>query len=147
MIVTKSPLLLKSFTVLNSSCHTIPFSEMEGGASFKETQDKYAIDLDFGIKKEKLSGQTLIFVKLSINPEKNPGYSIFAEGVGIFSFDETEELSEKDKRGLIQYSAVSICITNVRSFVANMTAYSPFGIYNFPSIDMNALLKQKSEQK
>ena len=144
MKATKSALILKDFTILNSKCEVIPFDNAKG-KDFKETQDSFPIEIDFGIQEDK--DETLVFVKVSINSEKESGYSIFSEGVGLFCFDKSQDLSLDERKGLIQFSAVSICITNIRAYIANITSYYPFGKFNFASIDMNELLKQKISKK
>ncbi len=145
MIATKSPLILKSFTILSSNCEFFPLEDINTTA-FNEVQDSYPIDLDFEIQEEEASGQIGIFVKVIINSEKKPGYSLYVEGVGFFTFDAEANLPDDEKRNLIQYSGVSISITNLRSYIANMTSYYPFGKYNFPSIDVNDLFRKKADQ-
>lgn len=141
MIASKSPLILKEFTILNTDCEVIPFSSPD--FDFITEQISYPIDLDFGIQENEEEGVTAIFIKTEINSERRPGYHIFSEGMGLFTFDDINNLSSEDKQGLIQYSAINICITNLRAYIANITAYYPFGKFNFSAIDMTDLLRQK----
>jgi len=145
MIATKSPLFLREFTILKSICEVIPFAE--DNVDIKSVLANYPIDIDFGRQDDAENNINAVYVKVTINPEKCPGYSIYVEGVGIFSFEEKANLSSDEKNSLIQYSGVTICITNLRAYVANITAYYPFGKFNFATIDMIDLMKQKKEQQ
>lgn len=142
MEAIKSPLILKNFTILNSTCEVTPIEATNNG-NFEDIQNQYAIDIDFGIQENEENKVILVFSKVSINPNKEPGYYIDVEGVGVFDFDESFNLSFEDKKTYIQHSAINICITNIRAFVANTTSYFPFGRFNFAAINMNDLLEKK----
>jgi hypothetical protein len=47
---------------------------------------------------------------------------------------------------MILFSGVSICITNLRAFIANLTSSYPLGRFNFPAIDVNDLIQKKKMQ-
>lgn len=96
MIVDKSPLILNEFFISNSLIKVIPFDSET--FDFHAVQNNYPIDIDFQIRINKENDDHLIYIKLSINPEENPGYYVAADAVGVFNFDENVSLSEKDKK-------------------------------------------------
>lgn len=142
----RSPLILKDFAVLDSE-----FSfTATGDVVVKDIEsllDNYLIDIDFGMGDNE-DGNTIFFAKISINRNEEskailPGYSIFVEGASIFMFDGNKNLSDEDKATLLNYSALSITINNLRGFISALTAFAPFGRYMLPAIDVNNLLEQK----
>ncbi|MCD7914071.1 MAG: hypothetical protein LUG96_01600 [Tannerellaceae bacterium] len=96
MIVDKSSLILNEFFISNSLIKVIPF-DLET-FDFHAVQNNYPIDIDFQIRINKENDDHLIYIKLNINPEENPGYYVAADAVGVFNFDENVLLSEKDKK-------------------------------------------------
>lgn len=143
MIVKESPLVLSNFLLLKSSFEFIePKSESE--VAITDIFKKYGVDVDYSIRGD--GNNANIFVKVEVNnaDERFCGYSLMFEGVGIFGFEENNDLSVDEKRSLIYYSAISICISNIRAIIANMTAYGPFGRYLLPSIDLNDLIVSKN---
>ena len=144
MIVDKSILILNDFIILNSKVKSIPF-EKEQEFSFRECQSNYPIDIDYSIDELEDEDTFVIYCKVIINPEEKSGYSIYAEGVGFFGFDKGNDLSDAQKVNFANLSALSICITNLRSYVATATSFYPYGKFNFASIDVNDLIKKKME--
>jgi preprotein translocase subunit SecB len=135
-----SPLALKEFVVINSN---YKFINIEDDIDVNTLFATYSINIDFAIAPVKDFQQ--VFIKALINQEEKQGYSIFAEGVAIFSLNNTEELSEEQKVNLLQYSTVSIALNSLRGFIINLTSVGPCGKYILPSIDVNDLFKQKVE--
>ena len=135
-----SPLTLVDFVITNNIFKFIPPTEE---SNIKEIAASYEIDIDFAILNDKEN--TRVFIKIGINNSGNvkPGYSIFAEGVGVFQLLKDANLSEEDKKSLLQYSAVSIAVNSLRGFISTLTANAPFGRYVLPSIDVNNLFHQK----
>lgn len=142
MKALRSELVLEDFSIIDTECHFIPFEEM--GANFNEVQESYPIDIDFDVKENDAKDSIVIFAEVVINGDKKPGYHIFASGCALFSFDRSKKINHEKRIAFIQ-SAVSICITNLRSFVANLTAYYPMGRFNFAAIDAIDLWNQKVE--
>ena len=138
-----SPLILIDFAILNSN---FKFTAPANDIDIRELVSSYEIDIDFAFNKN--DGDTRVFIKTAINQgdDEKPGYSIFAEGVAVFEFLEEANLTEVDKKSLLQYSSVSIALNSLRGFIATLTANAPFGRYIFPSIDVNDLLKQKVQK-
>ena len=98
MKLIKSELVLEDFFIVKS---TYNFNEPQNdNINVKALIPDYEIDIDFivrDIKNE--ANKYMIFAKVSINNNDKAlsGYSLFAEGVSIYSFDNTSSLSEKEK--------------------------------------------------
>jgi len=137
-----SPLILIDFAIINSSFKFIAPSD---NSDIRQLVSEYQLDIDFAIIPE--NENTRVFIKASVNQVENeiPGYSIFAEGVAVFNLSEKATLSEEDKHGLLQYSAVSIALNSLRGFISSLTSNAPFGRYTLPSIDVNDLFQQKAK--
>ncbi len=135
-----SPLTLVDFVITNNIFKFISPTEE---SNIKEIAASYEIDIDFAILND--TENTRVFIKIGINNSRNikPGYSIFSEGVGVFQLLKDANLSEEDKKSLLQYSAVSIAVNSLRGFISTLTANAPFGKYVLPSIDVNNLFHQK----
>jgi preprotein translocase subunit SecB len=119
------------------------FVEPDEGVDVRECFLNYDIDIDF--MPRPVDNQFYVYIKISINEVEKPvpGYSIFSEGVGIFEF--SEELSEEKMADFIWNSAISITITSLRNFISNTTQNFPFGKFNFPAVDLSALIAQKRQ--
>jgi len=143
MLAKKSPFHLRDFLLLKQSIEVLPPPENQSVNIFEIT-DSYNIDIDFTIQDTQKPFYQ-VFVKISINltKQKEIGYSIFAEGVGIFEFDDSIVNNEAEKSNFIYFSGLSICINGLRAIIANVTSHCPFGKYTLPSIDVNELLKDK----
>lgn len=145
MKLVKSELVLEDFFIVNSSYN---FIEPEKGISInlKDLVKDYDIDIDFVVRDIKdEDNKYLVFAKLDINnlEDKLPGYSIFVEGISIYSFDKETTLSEKQKSDFLWSSGVSISINSLRSYLSTMTTFFPLGKYSLPSVDLTKLLNQK----
>jgi hypothetical protein len=144
MKVKKAPLIFHDFFVLDTK---YKFNEPEKGKiNIRELFDSYELDFDF-MAKEQEDGEIFLFTKIHINEIENPlpGYIIFLEGLSIFSFDETVQLSEKEISDYIYVSGLSICINNIRTYLTNTTSSYPFGKYQLPAIDVGELHKDKAK--
>jgi len=141
-----SPLILKEFAILKSEC-VFNADQSDASCNLLEKTAQYPLEVDFGISKDDEDDLYRVLAKVLINhyedKETEPGYSIFVESAGFFTFNLDANLSDENKQGMLQYSAVSMCITNMRLYIANMTSFFPLGKYNFPAIDMNSLLSDK----
>lgn len=137
-----SPLILLDFAIINNS---FKFIAPTDNTDIRKLLSDYLIDIDFAIVQEPES--TRVFIKTSVNQseEELPGYSIFAEGVAVFDISKTANLTEDDKKSLLQFSAVSIALNSLRGFISSLTANAPFGRYILPSIDVNDLFHQKAK--
>lgn len=136
-----SPLVLSDFAVLNSNYRFIPLPD--NMTNIRQIVSSYGLDINFAITPQ--ANNTSVFIKASVNQGEDelPGYSLFAEGVAVFSLNKEADLSEEDKKTLLQYSAVSIALNSLRGFIASLTANAPLGRYILPSIDVNDLFQQK----
>jgi preprotein translocase subunit SecB len=137
-----SPLCLLDFAILNAR---FKHTAVDENTDITTLVNQYNFDIDFAIVNQ--SDQYRLFVKVSINEggeKRLPGYSIFAEGVAIFKF-ENNEISDEDKASLLNYSGISITLNNLRGVISSLTAFAPFGRFILPSIDVIDLLQQKAQ--
>lgn len=142
MKVEKAPLILNDFYVLDTK---YKFNDPgDSKINIKEIFDNYELDFDF-IAREQDNGEIFLFTKISVNEieEPQPGYIIFLEGVSIFTFDKSVELSEKEISDFLYISGLGIAINNLRTYLSNTTSCYPFGKYQLPAIDVGALHKEK----
>ena len=138
----ESPLVLKDFSILDSFCEVV-YPQDENS----EVISTPSIHIDFNINKgEGQNDIFIIFVEVELNKDKKPGYHSLVNGAAIFSISDNN-ISREDRDTLLLRSGVSICITNIRSYIANMTSYYPMGKYQFPAIDMNDLINQKRAEQ
>jgi len=147
MIAKSSALVLDNFCVVNTKCVAIPPKAENPNFNPIEVTESFPVNIEFEIEKEENSENHRIIVTIEINnkAEFDGGYSILAEGIGFFSFDKKNTLEEKTKAQLLQVSALSICISNLRLYIANLTSYYPWGSFSFHAVDMGELLKEKAE--
>lgn len=141
MKAKKSPLILNSFLLLN---HNYQFIQQVEVPFNIEIMEQYPIEIDFVIQ-EANDEIYQLFTKIDINNIDKPlqGYKLFIEGVCVFSFDKTNEISETDKSALLHISGISIGINSLRNILSTVTSNGPFGKYTLPSIDVNQLLEDK----
>lgn len=146
MIAKRSELILESFVVVDCNCSIVVPEEAIEFHPITDTEN-FPVDIDFRIEKEVDSERYRIIVSLEINncTDKKNGYSITANGMGFFSFESNASLSESEKAQFLEMSGLSICVTNLRSFITNITAYYPWGSFTFHAVDIVALLKDKKE--
>lgn len=144
MKLIQSSLQFKKFNLLQ---YEFKFNLGSGNKKLNIKEDvfpKYIIDVDFAWKKN--SDEQIVFCKLEINrgAEQEVGYSIFAEGVGIFKLDENT--SEVDRKSLMTYSAPSIVLQELRALIRNNTFIAPMGAYVLPTINIQPQITQKMEE-
>ena len=135
----KSELELVEFSVVQSDFSVVsPKSQKDLDDSILN----YEIDINYTFPDLK-SKPHRIFLKIEINKtrKQKAGYSIFVEGVAFFNLPDN--MNEVKKLDLLNYSGVPILLGNIRSFIASMTSFAPFGRYIVPSIDLQDLLMQK----
>jgi hypothetical protein len=150
MLAKKSPLILETFFMVENRFKFIqPNDDIQNLQT--ELFDQYEIDLDFTIRLVSEENAPVItfnvFTKMGINQQKQPldGYSMFVEGVGVYNLSR-ESLSDKDVENLMSLSALSIMINCLRGVLMDYSSNAPLGRYILPSIDVNDLLKQKSNK-
>lgn len=144
MLIKSSPLTLVEFYIMQSRLLFNPSADNGDTTDFAH---QYAIDLDFRLKQPQ-DGVYLIFTKATINEgeHKSAGHSIYAEGVSVFSIDVNRVTKKEEIKALINFSAVPMAFNNLRSYIADMTSYTPAGRYLLPVFDLNVLLKEKYEK-
>jgi len=141
MKAKKSPMILKSFLLLN---HKYQFIHTAEKPDVKKIMDDYLIDVDYAMRTDD-KGYINIFAKIGVNniDKPLPGYKLFIEGVCIFSFDDKKQIDQIVKNQLLHASGINICINNLRNILSITTANGPFGRYLLPALDVNHLLSEK----
>lgn len=146
MITKRSDLILDNFIIVESQLLFIIQNE-QSEISTLELLNSYPVDIDFSLEQDNNEEFYRIVVTAKINfcDSKEPGYSIFVTGMGFFKFLQETILNEKQKIHMLQTSGLSICITNLRSFIANQTSYFPWGSFSFHAVDIQHLLEEKQK--
>ncbi len=106
-----------------------------------DTIARYDIDISFNhyVLKELIK----VDMDVTVNPQKkHAGFSITVKATGLFSLI-ANELSEQQVYNLQVISTTSIMINNVRNYISQLTAFTPFGMYLLPTIDINHLIEEK----
>lgn len=143
MKLIHSPLQLKKFNLLQYEFKLI-LNESNKKINIKEDIfSKYIVDVNFAWKKN--NDEQVVYCKLEVNRvnEKEIGYSILAEGMGIFKLEENT--LETDAKNLITYSAPSIVLQELRALIRNNTFIAPHGAYVLPTLNIQAQIRQKIE--
>jgi len=141
-----SQLVLEDFIITNSTCHLKEFQITDTNINkIRKKQANHPVLMDYEIKKANDKPEFVIGIKVVINPDHLDGYAIEVGGVGLFTI--SKEMDEKEIANLIHFSAINICIANIRSYIANMTSYFPLGRFNFHAIDMPSLIAAKQKEK
>ena len=115
----------------------------------KSDKDKFEdlnIDIDFESLHDN-NNRRRLDLTFDVRPDKGkPGYIIKGNAEGIFILpDEILEDDEKLQNCLL-YNCLPMIISSVRSYITNITSYSPHGTYTLPGIPVNVLIEEKSKQ-
>lgn len=139
MKVNFSELRLELFEIQNFSHKTILVDKKEkkdgrvGLIGIKGHTVAIAYDINIVGKDDSFN----ISMQMHVNKQKEFGYELEVDAIGHFSFEG--KISRYDKRALMELSAPSIMIGNIRGYLQNVTAYGSFGAYILPSIDATDL--------
>ncbi|WP_298708184.1 hypothetical protein [Chitinophaga sp.] len=146
MKIQPSPLELVDLAIINFHYAANP-SEVASG--IQELFDAYEVDMDFAVRTAD-DGLTRILVKASINKPAEgtpkPGYMLFAETMGVFRFKDASQVQAEKLQHLVN-SGLTMTISYLRTFIAGVTGHFPLGKYWIPSIDLNEMIRMKSEGK
>ena len=146
MISKRSDLILDNFIIVESQLSFIIQNE-QSKTSTLELLNSYPVDLDFSLEQDNNEEffRIVVTVKINFCENKESGYSIFVTGMGFFKFVQDTNLNDEQKIQMLQTSGLSICITNLRSYVANQTSYFPWGSFSFHAVDIQHLLEEKQK--
>ncbi len=137
MKVKKSILTLREFWIVESNLVSVlPVKENQ---LFQDID----LDIDFDILEGEDNFKLILRIEGNQGKKKKIGYSFTIVSEGVFNF--TKKIEEKETNSLLLFSAVPMMIANVRGYLANITAYAPFGKYLLPSIDMKDLIENKQK--
>ena len=137
MKVKKSILTLREFWVVESNLVSV--------LPVKENQlfEDISLDIDFDILEGEDNFKLILRIEGNKGKKKKIGYSFTIVSEGIFNF--TKKIEEKETNSMLLFSALPMMIANVRGYLANISAYAPFGKYLLPSIDMKDLIENKQK--
>lgn len=146
MQANRSVLQIKDFVVINSKYEFQPVAATTD--EMLSIIKNYPIDIDFGFQMESNDKGLTLFTKVSVNQAEanQPGHSIFAESVAFIEGSVYADLAPAQRADLIEIPAVNLSINLLRGFIANISAYSPWGKYVLPGIDLMHLIATKREQ-
>jgi hypothetical protein len=134
-----SPLRIIDFAITKLDFEMIFTPEPDG--DMISIFQSYPLEIDFDLERD---GYLRTFIKAEINKNKEiAGYSISAEAVCIFEFDNKEDLPGDVKRSMEGFSTIYIALNSLRGLISSFTANAPFGRYILPSIDLNDLIEKK----
>ena len=144
-----SPLHIQDFELLEFNYKFIVPEQTEID-NVKELFQSYEIDIDFAHRD--LNESTFqVMCKVEVNNLKKPqpGYAVFAEGLGVFELDNKVSLDNSTKGNLKFYSSLNMMINNLRNIIYQNTNIGPMGGYLLPPIDIVNLFdqKRKSQEK
>lgn len=144
MIIKNSPLQLVDIFLLNFD---LKFNPLPSELNLKDLFSKYSIDMDFAFVNPDENNLFNVYTKVSINRdgETMPGYSIFAESLSIFTFQDLENLKEDKIGNFMSVSALPISINTLRTYISNITSQSILGRYILPTLDIDELFRQKNK--
>jgi hypothetical protein len=144
MIAQSTPLEIIDFRIKKVQ---FQYVSSNSGEDF-EDYNTYPVDLDFdfiqGVGKNFFS----LDVYISSNIEKNilePGYSFSLNASAEFYYNE-DKINKPSKSFSIFQSGLEIAIGQIRGYLANVSAFSPVGVYHLPSLDLIKLFERKFEQ-
>ncbi len=137
MKIKKSILTLTEFWIVESNLVSIlPLNE-------KQLFQDIDLDIDFDILEADEYFKLVLKIEGNKGKKKKVGYSFTIVSEGIFNF--TKKIEEKEMNSMLLFSALPMMIANIRGYLANITAYAPFGKYLLPSIDMKDLIESKQK--
>lgn len=143
MIVKNSPLQLVDIFLLNFD---LKFNPLTSELNLKDLFNKYSIDLDFVFLNPDDNNFFNVYTKASINKvgDPLPGYSIFAECLCIYTFQDLQSLKDDEIGNFMSVSALPISINTLRNYISNITSQSILGRFNLPTIDVDELFRKKN---
>lgn len=88
-------------------------------------------------------------MKVEVNNSKKPkyGYSLLAEGMGIFEVNNQEGLEEQLLGNLKYYSTLNMMINNLRNIMYQTSNLGPMGGYLLPPVDILDLFKKREAKE
>ncbi len=151
MKVEKSALELENFFVIGFNWACVPLKDFESELPELPIE---LIDIEFEIFNSSIEeNQFKISMIVSTNDELNeddvknrPGYHFTILAESHFKINK-EGLTEDNIHSIVSYSAMPMIINSIRMFILNHSSYCPFGQWVLPSINLNDLLKKKTETK
>lgn len=146
MKVQFSPLQLLDFKLLQSHYNFLLPEENE--VDIPTLFESYEVNIDFSVSSDEENKiQLLVLVDVNQGEENKAGYQLIAEGMGLFTIKNPDQLEEGLKSNLMQFSTLNMMINNLRNIMYQTSNLGPMGGYLLPPIDISKLLKDKIEER
>jgi len=142
MEAKRSPLQIVDFAITELDFKLVELESSNPDLEIGILMNQYDINIDFDF----YSGDLIrVAIRADINraDKRLPGYSLFAESVCLFAFDNSTQLTDEARNALEGFSTIYIALNSLRGLISNFTANAPFGRYIMPSIDLNDLIEKK----
>jgi preprotein translocase subunit SecB len=139
-----SEIKLIDFNILQSHFTFVPSKKKIKPNEIQNLFNGYELDIDFDHRINK-DDTIQVFTKIEVNTIGQPlaGYQLSIEGVANFTFTESDQLTDAQRKNLKSFSTVNILIGYLRNSLATMTASSPLGQYLLPPVNINDLFAKK----
>lgn len=116
----------------------------------KEVNDEELEELTMDIDFEFLirdNNQRRVDITFDFRPEGvKAGYYITGKAQGFFTLTNEIVEDQNKQANAVLYTCFPMVISSVRSYIENLTSYSPYGKYTLPGIPIQDLINQKGNQ-
>ena len=143
MIPVKAPIQQNHFIVLQSS-----LDHYLGKKNPQIDSSKNPIEIDYDLYFHDEFGRHVFRIIMTVkgNSKKSVNGYVFSIKVGAeYTLSEEIEVDSEQYWTYIRNTGVACLLNEVRIYLQSLTAFSVFGPYLLPMIDMNDLSRQKSE--
>ncbi|WP_375586175.1 preprotein translocase subunit SecB [Cyclobacterium xiamenense] len=141
-----SPLQLLDFKLLQSH-YGYEVTEQDN-LDLQELFSTYSVEINFEMAKSEESEEIQLLTTIEVNQDKEnpkPGYQIMVEGGATFKLKDAENIEERLRNNLSQFSTLNMIINNLRNIIFQITNLGPMGGYLLPPIDITKLLQDKAD--
>lgn len=142
-IQLKSPLKLVDFYVIEFTLKSIEKNE---NFDPKWSEIPFSIDFDI-LRADNRTNEFQIALHFRTNvPKGESGYQIKLKTETMFKLENFSKMDEERVAQYIYYTALPIAINRTRAYLGNATLNGLFDEYNFPLVDLNALINQNNNE-
>ncbi|MBD3629355.1 preprotein translocase subunit SecB [Cyclobacterium sp.] len=141
-----SPLQLLDFKLLQSH-YGYEVTEQDN-LDLQELFSTYSVEINFEMAKCEENEEIQLLTTIEVNQDKEnpkPGYQIMVEGGATFKLKDAENIEERLRNNLSQFSTLNMIINNLRNIIFQITNLGPMGGYLLPPIDITKLLQDKAD--
>ncbi|WP_162415864.1 protein-export chaperone SecB [Cyclobacterium roseum] len=141
-----SPLQLLDFKLLQSH-YGYEVTEQDN-LDLQELFSTYSVEINFEMAKSEENEEIQLLTTIEVNQDMEnpkPGYQIMVEGGATFKLKDAENIEERLRNNLSQFSTLNMIINNLRNIIFQITNLGPMGGYLLPPIDITKLLQDKAD--